>query len=195
MQARIVTFMPSGACLRNSKGTPGPGARLLGSCPNRYSKSSAVIAPRRVSPAVEGTRGTPSGQNGRSAYSAVSTAQCRKPEQVTHHHFTVRPAWSSDVTGTRHWPPQLTQRALVALASVASSDSQAQSLSVTPCTIRFCLISSARSPPCSARVRIRPRSAGLMPETQIAPSTMSTWDHSAPRFCWKAAKDLPSPVT
>jgi hypothetical protein len=52
-----------------------------------------------------------------------------------HHHLTVRPGCSLEsVIGTRRLPPQLTQRALVALASIAKSASHAQSLPATLCT-------------------------------------------------------------
>jgi hypothetical protein len=96
----------------------------------------------------------PSGQNGRPAYSASSTLQHRNPEHCTHHHLTVLQVSSEyGVVGVSCLPAQLKQRALVALAAAASSDSKAQSLSDTLCTSRLHFPSAVPSPPLSTRER------------------------------------------
>ena len=66
MQARMASFMRSGACRSISNvNSSGPAARLVGCSPRRYSKSVAVMAPRSVSLASGGTRGMSPKRNGR----------------------------------------------------------------------------------------------------------------------------------
>jgi hypothetical protein len=72
-------------------------------------------------------------------------------------------------------PSQLEQKARVAFASVAKSDSHAQSLSVALCTSRFCPVTCADRPSRSTRQRTLPRSAGDIPVTRKFPDLVPSW--------------------